>query len=329
MSSPAPGATPNSAKWVPEPSVTDWLLDGDPAIEFQARRDLLDERGQKARSARGRIATEGWGRRLLAQRHVDGHWGRGFYQPKWTCSHYTLLDLRNLEIEPTHPKTRDSIHGIATTEKRTDGGIGPGSEAHKSDVCVNGMFLNYASYFGEPESELTSIVDFLISQHMADGGFNCRSNRSECHHSSLHSTLSVLEGFHEYRKRTYQYRSDEIAAIIEEAREFILIHRFFRSDRTGAIIQPSFLRFTYPPRWKYHALRALDHFAVSGVPWDDRMLDLLNLIVDRRRPDGRWFGAASHPGAVHFKMEPARQPSRWATIAALRTLKAYGRPGSA
>jgi len=39
----------------------------------------------------------------------------------------------------------------------------------KSDVCVNGMFLNYASYFGANETDLKSIIDFLLSLQMKDG----------------------------------------------------------------------------------------------------------------------------------------------------------------
>ena len=31
-------------------------------------------------------------------RHENGHWGRGFCQTKWTSTHYTLLDLKNLNM---------------------------------------------------------------------------------------------------------------------------------------------------------------------------------------------------------------------------------------
>jgi hypothetical protein len=310
------------SQWV-EP-VIDWLIGGDPAIEFQARRDLLGDTAGKAKSAQARISVEGWGKRLLAARRKAGHWGDRFYQPKWTSSHYTLLDLRNLEIDRRHPLIRDSIHQIVITEKKPDGGIGPGVEIAASDVCVNGMFLNYAAYFGEAEDELRSIVDFLISQLMLDGGFNCRLNRSGARHSSLHSTLSVLEGIQEYAAAGYRYRVAELLEIAKRSREFILLHRFYRSDRTGQVIHPSFLRFTYPPRWRYHVLRALEHFVDAGEPYDRRMADALGEVIRRRRPDGRWNAVAGHAGKVHFTMEKPRQPGRWATLAACRVIAAYG-----
>lgn len=298
--------------------VLEWLLAGDVAIAYQARRDLL---GVDDRSLRERIATEGFGAQFLGARQVDGRWGRGFYQPKWTSSHYTLLDLKGLAIAPDNRLVRTSLELIVRTEKNGDGGVGPG---RASDVCVNGMFLNYACYFGQPEADLVSIVDFILGQHMRDGGFNCMSNRAGATHSSLHSTLSVLEGFLEYSRGGYRHRRDEIKDAVDHAREFLLVHRLFRSDRTGAIIRPEFLKLTYPPRWKYNILRALDYLAQAGHPWDERLADAMAIIVSKRHTDGRWRLQAPQPGEVHFTMERPRAPSRWLTLSALRVLKAYG-----
>lgn len=307
---------------IPEPvgDVIDWLLAGDVAIQYQTRRDLLDE-GRP--DLRRRISEEGWGAMLIAARRDDGSWGEGFYQPKWTSSHYTLLELKNLNIDPGHSLLKESVRLIATREKRPDGGVGPGKTIGASDVCVAGMFLNYASYFGEAEADLQSVVDFLIGQHMPDGGFNCRSNRSGARHSSLHSSVSVLEGIHSYRSSGYSHRAAELRVIADRCREFILMHRLFKSDRTGEVINREFLKLTYPWRWKYNVLRALDCFAACRYPWDDRMQDAVDALLAKRRPDGFWLMEAAHPGDVHVRMEKPRQPSRWNTLIALRALRYF------
>ena len=49
----------------------DWLLDADPAIRWQAMRDLTDAPADQVAAERARIATEGWGARLLALRRKD------------------------------------------------------------------------------------------------------------------------------------------------------------------------------------------------------------------------------------------------------------------
>ena len=100
--------------------ILSWLLKGDVAIQYQVHRDLLDNDREDLRK---RIAREGWGAEFLSKRHRDGHWGKGFYQPKWTSTHYTLQDLRYLNIDPTNPLIRESVEKVATIEKGKEGGI--------------------------------------------------------------------------------------------------------------------------------------------------------------------------------------------------------------
>lgn len=301
-----------------ETELIDWLLAGDVAIQYQVERDLL---GQKRTDLRGRIATEGWGAQFLQRRHPEGHWARGFYSPKWTSSHYTLLDLKHLNIAPAHPLIRESVARIWREQKAEDGGINPAQSIKNSDVCINGMFLNYATYFGADAAALESIVDFLIAMQMPDGGFNCQSNRQGAVHSSLHTTLSILEGIHEYQSNGYTYRLAELQTIAHQSREFILQHRLFRSDHTGAIIKPQFLVLSFPSRWYYDILRALEYFGQANTGYDPRMQDAVDVLLQKRRPDGTWSLQSPHPGEVHFVMEKAGQSSRWNTLRALRALK--------
>lgn len=301
-----------------EDNVIDWLLEGDVAIQYQTQRDLL---GVEKPSLRQRIATEGWGAQFLSHRQAGGHWGRGFYQPKWTSTHYSLLDLMQLGIAPDHPAIQASVMQVLTMHKAADGGINPTKTRDKSDVCVSGMVLNYASYFAAPAAHLESIVDFLLAEHMQDGGFNCASNQQGAVHSSLHSTLSVLEGILAYETQGYSYRLQELKQAKASGLEFILVHRLFRSHRTGEIIQPKFLQLHYPCRWLFDILRALDYFQAAKVNFDPRMQDAIDIVLKKKSVDGRWKLAAAHPGEVHFEMEQAGKPSRWNTLRATRALR--------
>lgn len=239
-------------------------------------------------------------------------------------SHYTLVDLRNLCI-PATPEIKKALALILATSIGPDGGINPSKDIEQSDVCINGMFLNYGCYFGTDEEKLRSVVDFIISQQLTDGGFNCRLNRSGARHSSMHSTISVLEGIREYIAAGYAFRAEELNRIEGEAQEFLLRHRLFKSDHTGAVIHPSFLKLVYPPRWRYDILRALDYFQSVGYPYDERLQDALDILKEKRLSDGRWKTQAHHPGEVHFQMEQAGKPSRWNTLRCLRVLEYYDR----
>ncbi|MDA3893610.1 MAG: hypothetical protein PF517_18245 [Salinivirgaceae bacterium] len=303
--------------------IINWLLEGDVSIQYQVFRDLLSEEKPQLQN---RIAIDGWGATYLSKRKPDGHWGMKFYQPKWTSSHYTLMDLRNLCISPKNQLIRESINMIATHEKGHDGGINPSGTVNESDVCINGMFLNYACYFGAEEEKLKSVVDFILSQKMPDGGFNCRLNRSGAKHSSLHTTLCTIEGITEYEQNGYSYRLSELKQAQQSSVDFILQHQLFKSDKTGKIIHHSFLRLPYPGRWRYDTLRALDYFQYSRAKWDDRMQDALDILLKKQNKDGTWNVQAKHPGKVHLEMEKAGTPSRWNTLRALRVLKHFSIP---
>ncbi len=299
----------------------EWLLQGDVSIQYQVYRDLLSE---DRKDLQERIASEGWGAKFLSSRNTNGHWGRGFYQPKWISSHYTLLDLRNLCISRDVTPIRQSIDIIADNEKSEDGGVNPAESIKESDVCVNGMFLSYAAYFKISSGKLKSIIDFVLSQHMKDGGFNCRLNRSGAVHSSLHSTISVLEGISEYKQNGYTYKLKELENAQKAGIEFILRHQLFISDRTGEVINKNFLKFVYPYRWKYDILRALDYFQRAQIEWDERMKPAIEVLLKKRNKDGTWNARAKYAGEVHFEMEKAGQPGRWNTLRGLRVLKHFG-----
>jgi len=302
-------------------NLIDWLLAGDVAIQFQVHRDLLDT---DRPDLQARIATEGWGAQLLALRRPNGDWGREYYFPKWTNTHYTLCELRRLELPHNQPEVQESLRLALERHPAAGGGIAPwGSD--DSDTCVDGMFLHIAAWFRVPEDRLHSMVDSVLDDRMPDGGFNCRKRRSGAHHSSMHTTVSVLEGIQSWLDAGYAYRSDELAKAAVAARAFLLLHRLFKSDRTGKIIHPSFLKLSYPPRWRYDILRALDHFRAAGHD-DPRLADALEVLEGKRRKDGRWPVQAKHPGQTHFDMEKAGGPSRWNTLRALRVQRCFTTP---
>lgn len=301
--------------------IIDWLLQGDVAIQYQTWRDLL---GNSQAELQQRIAVEGWGHKLLSARHSNGHWGSGFYQPKWISTHYTLLDLRNLCLPVNNALVHGTLDLVLKDNIADDGGLrlGP-STREKSDVCVNAMFLNYASYFQISEKQLQSVVDNILHESMPDGGFNCRTTRSGAVHSSLHTTLSVLEGFTEFQKAGHTYKKQNIRKAIASASEFILMHRLFLSDRTGRIIHDDFLKLRYPCRWKYDILRAMDYFQYAGAKTDPRMASAMEILTNKRNKEGTWNLSSPHVGQVHVVMEKTGQASRWNTLRMLRVLKEY------
>jgi hypothetical protein len=165
----------------------EWLLSGDVAIQYQTQRDLLGMPEDRLDVLRGRIASEGWGKSFLDRRKDNCQWGRGFYMPKWTSTHYTLMDLMGLGLPRDNPLVSDSLKKYVEGCLYHDGGINVAKTVKYSDVCLTGMVLSLGAYFFADEEKLKTMVDYLLSVVMDDGGWNC-NHLSGAKHSSMHST---------------------------------------------------------------------------------------------------------------------------------------------
>jgi hypothetical protein len=84
--------------------------------------------------------------------------------------------------------------------------------------------------------------------------------------------------------------------------------------------------FSFPPRWYYDVLRALEYFRLAAAVPEPRCADALDLIADRADAQGRWPLENVHQGPTHLEMEgPEGVPSRWNTLRAMRVLRWAGR----
>jgi hypothetical protein len=292
-----------------------WLLDGDPSVAWQTQRDLVDD--PRWRETRARVASEGWGRRLLELQDPDGRWANGLYTPKWTSTTYTLLQLRRLGLEPGNVQAIAGVRRLLDDATWIEGGVSYWTSHRFAERCVNGMVLSLASYFDVDDPRLDGLAAMLIDSRVGDGGWNCSDYRGDTHHSSFNTTISVLEGLHLWRLRTGSREADEAVA---SAQEVLLEHRLFRSHRTGEVIDEAWTKFAFPPRWHYDILRGLEHFGETALPPDPRAEEAIEIVRRRRRPDRRWPIGPRYTGIEHFRMEEGRDPGRWNTLRALRIL---------
>ncbi len=306
----------------PSSNIIKWLLEGDVSIAYQVKRDLFGAGKSELSALQDSIARKGWGRKLLEARKPDGHWGKGFYQPKWICTHYTLLDLKTLGMPSTNRACRETVQIILEREPNPDGGLKYAKTVRTSDICIDGMFLGIAVYFAAEESLLKNGIDLLLHTILPGGGWNCLYHQGD-RHFSVHTTINVLEGLAAYSRAGYCYRLAEVEETIAKGEEQLLTHKLYRSHRTGKPMNSKMTMLSYPFRWRYDILRALDYFCFANKPYDPRMADALQITKNKRRKDGTWPLQAKLPGKVHFDMEQPGKPSRWNTLRALRVLKHF------
>ena len=309
-----PAGAPATA---PSPALVAWLLDGDPSVRWQVLRDLLGAPDDEVAAERARVATSGWGARLLAMQDADGRWAGGLYSPKWTSTTYTLLLLQRLGLPGSDPRAHVGCQLLWEGAARHDGGLTFGRASRQPETCITGMLVLLAAAFGVGGERVDRTVSWLLGQQLADGGWNCDTIRRGSTHGSFHTSITVLEALHAYRDADGRVAVDRHA---DRGRAFFLAHSLYRSHRTGAVVDPALVRFPFPPQWRYDVLRGLEHFRATGAPRDERLEDAIGQVRRRRRSDGAWPVHRPHPGRSWFQLEPTGAPSRVATLRALRVL---------
>ena len=166
----------------------------------------------------------------------------------------------------------------------------------------------------------------LVSEQLDDGGWNCWAEYGAVV-SSAATTINVLEGLLAHEQATGG--SAESIEARRRGEEYLLERRLFRRKSTGEVIDPAWLEFSFPTRWHYDVLRALEYFRSAGGPPDPRMAEAIGLLRSKQQPDGTWLLENTHPGQVHFELEDGDgRPSRWNTLRALRVLRWYGAGGA-
>jgi hypothetical protein len=291
-----------------------WLLEGDPAITWQVRRDLIDDPDGAARDRR-RIAREGWGARLLELQDPAGTWADALYSPKWTSTTYSLLELYRFGLDPDHPAAQRGVALLIDRARYIDGGMTFAKTIDQPETCITGMLIALASAFHVDDSRIDGLVNWLLDEQMADGGWNCELGRA---HSSFHTSITALEAIRERSARVPDPRLDAAAA---RGRAFFLDHRLYHSHRTGEVADAAFAKFSFPPRWHFDALRGLDYFQSVGADRDAALETAIDLVHRRRRKDDRWPLQNVHRNRTWFTMERGVDPSRWNTLRALRVLR--------
>src|SRR3990170_1598557 len=100
----------------PDTSAIQWLLESDPAIRWQALRDLSHAPAEEVAAERAKVATEGWGAALLAAQSDVGTWPGEPRFPEWPTLR-TLLLLRDLGLDPASEQARRAVARVRENVK--------------------------------------------------------------------------------------------------------------------------------------------------------------------------------------------------------------------
>ena len=318
----------------PEKAVIEWLLDSDPSIRWQVMQDLLGAPAAEVAAERARVATEGWGARLLALQGADGRWAGAAWNRGWDSTMHVLMLLREFGLDPASDQARRAV--ALVRDRVTWRGCGPPEcddnlfFAGELEPCINGQVAAVGAYFGQDivvGEANRGIIVRLLGEQLPDGGWNCEAANGSTR-SSFNTTICVLEALLEYELAGGS--SPEVTESRLRGQEYLLERRLFRRRSTGEVIAQdrkggaAWTRFAFPTWWHYDVLRGLEYLRRAGVTPDERLAEAIDLVELKRDGDGRWPLETRHPGQMPVEIDEGEgQPSRWNTLRALRVLDWY------
>jgi len=335
----------------------DWLLEDEPSVQYFTLTGLMDhgENDRSVRDTRGRIGREGWAATILAKQKDGIYWENpeSCYVPKWSSCAWQLAVLADIGLVGSDERIENSVEHYLHAHNVETGGFAlrpRGSEGIKPHVCSTGNMIRSLAKFGYGQDErVVKAMDWLISEQLVDGGWNCFTEDG-AKHGSFQATIEPLWALAAMLQIHPLVKRWEDAAA--KGSEFLLRHRIYKSKRNDSPVLLEFLTIHYPMHYRYDFLHGLRVLSELGAKYDPRMADAVNLLRQKRLPDGKWVlegvyrgwrqsvgihggKAVSRPeereaftegwGDGHtLQLEEAGKPSKWITLQALLTLKRLG-----
>jgi len=297
--------------------VIDWLLEGDPAIRWQVMRDLLRWNADRYGPERECVATEGWGRQVLARQDADGLWSGSLYNGKWTSTTYALYLLKVLGLPPGHPQAVNGCRRLLVSGLYQGHEIRFSRKATTADLGVTALVLSLCAYFGLQDDALPAMARHLI-ERQEHGGNWLPNDSPAASDYTFETTLLVQEALAQCRGVLTGGPADALREAVHKGHRFLLEHDLYLA--AGNPIKAGWVSFSFPPYWFYDVLTVLDHLAAAGADPSPRAQKAVELVESRRGSDGRWKLGTAHRGRIFFDMDVVGRPSRWNTLRALRVL---------
>ena len=323
----------------------------EPSIQWKTRVHVFgeDRKSKRIRGLEEEIRRSPRVRALLSRSAQLGRPGtarRVYY--KWQGMHWVLASLADLG----YPRGDERLYPIR--DRLMEFWLGPSffhefeartkaaAYAQRGVPVMQGRYRRCGSQQGNAlytvitlgldDERATSLTERLLHWQWPDGGWNCdRDPNADT--SSFNETLLPMLGLAAYARS----RKDKVAAkAAERAAEVFLRRKLFKRVSDGRIINPDFVALHYPLYWHYDFLAGLKAMVRIGRIGDARCVEALDLLEEKRLPDGGWPAEKRHykvslrtmsanTDYVDWGGTSKKRLNEWVTVDALAVLRAAGR----
>lgn len=311
-------------------SAVEWLFKSEnPAIRYWTLTDILKrpKTDSEVIAARNSIASWAPVAEYLREQDPAGYWadGEDVYWPKWRATVWALILLAEIGVPETNPSIKRSCEHFLRAMDQQDRSW-PAPKYPDDDLrgwrsvwepCVTGNMARTLVQFGfDHDPRVHEMFEWLVKYQRDDGGWNCetedyREGSEPVHHSSFMSTIEPLWAFSSLDPQKWPRGGREA---VERGVEFLLMHRLYKSDRTGKTIRPEWTELHFPLFYFYDILHGLRVVSSLGFGHDERTSDAMELLRSKQLPDGTWPMEASYVRALRRNFVKDDKTGQWHSV---------------
>lgn len=296
-----------------------WLLESPtPSIRYLTLTDVMGkpEDDPQVKAARLSITTHPPVSHILDKQAPEGYWqyAKHYYSPKYRSSHWSMLLLSELGMDPHHTAMQQGM-AFMQTSFEDDRRLRDAEAPYWG--CLSGNALRYHLYCGNTDQAFMGhLLDFVVKdlQQLS----RCRYN------NELPCAWGVVRDLYGLALLPVEKRSPEVQAAIRSGLKFLLEdHDLLEADYPYIEkVHPTWSKLSFPLFYQADVLfvlrvakelGALDYpQAVHGLEW----------LVSKRTQGGTWNGDSPYRQRTWPILARGDTVNRWISLQAMRVLAA-------
>lgn len=293
-----------------------WLLESPtPSIRYLTLTRILGkpEGDAETQAARRLIASANPVLHILEKQQPEGYWQyqKHYYSPKYRSSHWSMLLLSELGIDPQHPAMQK---GAVFMRECMEKDIRLQGKKESFWGCLWGNVLRYQLYCQAQVESVEFILDYVTRDLL---------NLSRCQYNNgLPCAWGVIRDLYGLALIPEEKRSAQNREAIQAGLKFMLEdYDLMKADYPYVEkIHPTWSKLSFP--LFYHAdtlfvLRVAKELNALDYPQAQRALEWLR---DQRNHNGTWSGGSPFQQRTWPVLAQGDSINRWITLQALSVL---------
>jgi hypothetical protein len=322
-----------------------WLLEPeDPGVRYLTLRDLVGCQPDDAelRSARRRAHREGQIASVLEHMEPAGYWERpgAGYNPKYRSTQWSVILLAQLGASATEDERVAVACAYVLEQALATGGQFSLNRAPSGTIdCLQGNLCWALLELGCADPRLDLAFEWMARSVTGEGvaaagdrtaerryyTYKCGPNFACSANNRLPCAWGAVKVMLAFGALPEGRRTPLIQRAILQGAEFLLgvdlalaTYPVPRGDKPNR----SWWKFGFPVFYVTDILQNVEALCRLGYGRDARLERALNLVVGKQDAMGRWLLEYDYAGKTWVDFGAKKQPSKWVTLRALRTLKA-------